>query len=233
MDKLNKICFILLNLHKLFHFILSDFKQIILMYWIKIKWAKHNKHNLTFPVSYFHVNRVTVGNYSYGPLCVNSWDKENEKLVIGNYVSIARGVNFILGGNHFYNNLSVYPLKETFLGNKKTEEFEVWSKGPIIVEDDLWIGTDALILSGVKIGKGAIIAARSVITKDVPAYSIVAGNPAKIIRYRFDENIINKLELFDYSLLSKKYVENNLNLLYQPLNSKILDELLLSKNLNA
>ena len=68
------------------------------------------------------------------------------------------------------------------------------SKGNVIIEEDVWIGSNAVILSGVRIGRGGVVAAGSIVTKNVPRYSIVAGNPAKVIKYRFDEETIRKLE---------------------------------------
>ncbi|MBK7803608.1 MAG: CatB-related O-acetyltransferase [Chloracidobacterium sp.] len=94
------------------------------------------------------------------------------------------------------------------------------SKGPILIKDDVWIGTRATIMSGLTIGQGAIVAAGSVVVKDVPPYSIVAGTPAKVIKYRFDEQTIRSLlAVIDYSKLDDHDVEMNLQLLNQPLES--------------
>ena len=89
---------------------------------------------------------------------------------------------------------------------------EALSKGKIIVEDDVWIGMNAIILSGVKIGKGAVIGAGSVVSKDIPPYAIAVGNPCKVVKYRFSENIINKIkelkfDNIDESLKEKLYTE--------------------------
>ena len=109
---------------------------------------------------------------------------------IGNFCSIARKVTF-QEFNHDFSRLTSYYVNHNMLGKSAKEDMV--SKGPIILEHDVWIGTHSVILSGVTIGTGAVIAANSVITKDVPPYAIVAGNPAKVIKYRFDKATREKL----------------------------------------
>ena len=91
---------------------------------------------------------------------------------------------------------------------------EATSKGDIIVDDDVWIGQRALIMSGVHIGQGAIIASGAVVTKDVPPYAIVGGVPARIIRFRFSEKIIKELLKIDYSMLSYEMIREHVDDLY-------------------
>lgn len=93
------------------------------------------------------------------------------------------------------------------------------SKGTTVVEDEVWIGLDALILSGVRIGKGAIVGARSVVTRDVPPYAIVGGNSAKVIKYRFPQEIIDVLLPFDLSEIPEETLKKNIEVLYQKINS--------------
>ena len=178
------------------------------------KWRKLNPHNRTIARCIFDVKKLSVGNYTYGDLYVRDFYYENERLEIGHFVSIASDVNFFLAGDHFMERPTTFPVKTFFQGGTRGEGY---SKGPIIVGSDVWFGFDAWILSGVKIGQGAVIAARSLIAKDVPPYSIVAGNPARIIRYRFSEEIINELLKIDYSMLTKEYCLKHLNFLTQPL----------------
>ena len=85
-----------------------------------------------------------------------------------------------------------------------------------MVEDDAWIGYGATVLSGVRIGQGAVVAAGALVTKDVPAYAVVGGVPAKVIKYRFPEEICNRLQQVDYSKLTKEMVEAHLDELYAP-----------------
>ena len=172
-------------------------REIIKLCSFRSKWRKHNKHNLTIANTIFDENIVKVSKGTYGHLNIHSYNKEVESLIIGNYCSIAGGVHFILSGGHSYETLSTYPF-DAFL----TKQAESISKGPIIVDDDVWIGFGSIILSGVHIGKGAIIGAGSVVTKNVEPYSIVAGTPARLIKYRFSKNIIEKLLDFDFSNLN-------------------------------
>jgi len=112
------------------------------------------------------------------------------KITIGNFCSIARNVTF-QEYNHNHQKLTMYMVRKNLEGKPFKED--VISKGPIVVEHDVWIGTHCVVLSGVKIGTGAIVAANSVVSANVPPYAIVAGSPAKIIKYRFSENTISSL----------------------------------------
>lgn len=110
---------------------------------------------------------------------------------IGSFCSIASGV-IIQEYYHRYDRVSTFYMNHYFFeGNSNND---IFSKGDIIIEDDVWIGSNSVILSGVKIGRGSIIGAGSVVTKSIPAYSIVAGNPAKVIKRRFTDQIISELE---------------------------------------
>src|SRR5690606_28719524 len=120
-----------------------------------------------------------------------------DKLIIGKFCAIARGVRFIMNGaNHKMSGISTYPF-QIFGGGWEQhmpamEEFPY--KGDTVVGNDVWIGFEALIMPGVKIGNGAIIAARSVVVNDVPPYTIIGGNPARVIRERFSPETANELE---------------------------------------
>ncbi|MGL5203415.1 MAG: CatB-related O-acetyltransferase [Cetobacterium sp.] len=196
-------------------------KENIKMYLFKKKWRKKNKHNQINPMNKFDINIVEVGEHSYGPIIVKSWNRENEKLIIGKYVSIAEGVKFLLGGNHEINTITTYPFKVKFL----KEKVEAWTKGPIVIKDDVWIGTDTLILSGVIIGQGAIIAAGSVVVKDVPPYAIIGGNPAKVIKYRYSNDIVDEMITFDWSKVKTDNIKNLKEALYQPLTLEMAKKL--------
>lgn len=178
------------------------------------KWRKHNSHNTTIAANLFNLFNVQVGNNTYGALRVVNWN-ENNILKIGNYCSIAQEVTFILDADHNTNCISTFPFKNKLLGNI----LEGVSKGDIIVEDDVWIGYRSTILSGVHIGQGAVVAAGAVVSRDVPPYAIVGGVPAKIIKYRFEPEIIEELLKIDYCKLDKNMVESHVNELYETLNS--------------
>lgn len=111
-------------------------------------------------------------------------------VIIGSFCSIARGVTF-QEYNHNIKEISTYLFKKNLFDKMMIED--VKSKGDIIVGSDVWIGTHCVILSGAKIGDGAVIAANSVVTGTIPPYAIAAGSPAKVIKYRFDKDKVEKL----------------------------------------
>ncbi len=158
-------------------------------------WRKRNVHNQTAIRNLFDFDKVSVGQATYGPLNIHEWGHPNERLNIGHYVSISEGVTFLLGGNHPYQGITTFPVKVKFLGHTK----EAQTKGAINVGDDVWLGHNALVMSGVTISQGAVIAAGSVVSRDVPPYAIVAGNPARIVKYRFPDQIIQELLKINYS----------------------------------
>lgn len=184
-----------------------------------IKWRKKNGHNQTAIKNTFNQNLVSVGNYTYGSLYVKHYGSDNEFLSIGSFCSIAEKVNFILGGNHVYENVLTYPIR----ANIMNQGYEATSNGPIIIKDDVWIGFGATILSGVHIGQGAVVAAGAVVTKDVPPYAIVGGVPAKVIKYRFSQEIVNELLKIDYSKMTKEIISQHICELYTKVES--LDQL--------
>ena len=174
-------------------------------------WRKQNFDNYTnLVINGSLFSNIIVGKGSYGDINAIFSNKSDVSLIIGNYVSIAPNVLFIPESEHIYKNLSTYPFKVMSLG----EKYEASSKGSIIVEDDVWIGARTIILSGVRVGQGAIIGAGSVVTKDVEPYSIVAGNPAKLIKYRFNEEIRNELKTFNIGMLTKNIVKGNIDKVY-------------------
>lgn len=133
--------------------------------------------------------------YSYGldNIKVRSWG-EGAKLKIGSFCSIADNIQIFLGGNHRTDWVTTYPF-----GHINQDSFP-WhgqghpsTKGEVVIGNDVWIGSSSTIMSGVTIGDGAVIAANSTVIKDVPPYTIVGGNPAKILKYRFTEKQIEKL----------------------------------------
>jgi virginiamycin A acetyltransferase len=123
-------------------------------------------------------------------------------LIIGRFCSIACGAKFVFtSANHTLKSLSTYPFPIFFEEWEldKTNVASAWdNKGNIVIGNDVWVGFDAVILSGVHIGDGAIIGARAVVTKDVPPYTIVGGIPAKEIKKRFDEKTIQKLQQIEW-----------------------------------
>jgi virginiamycin A acetyltransferase len=151
---------------------------------------------------------IIVGDYTYydDPDGPEKFEASNvlyhypfmgDKLVIGKYCAIAKGARFIMNGaNHKISGFSTYPFSIFGNGWEKVmpRPGDLPSKGDTIIMNDVWIGFEALIMPGVKIGNGAIIASGSVVTKNVDSYTIVGGNPAVVIRKRFSDDIIDKLE---------------------------------------
>lgn len=190
----------------LFHFI----KKIKLDLF-RISWRRKNKCNYTIPMNNFGKTNVTVGKSSYGELTIIRFN-DKSKLSIGCYTSIAQHVTFILDADHYTDTLTTFPHKVKTLHKAK---YEALSKGNIVIDDDVWIGYGATIMSGVHIGQGAVIAAGAVVTKDVPPYAIVGGVPAKIIKYRFEPEIRIKLEKIDFARLDENSIKEHINKLYK------------------
>tara|TARA_B110001452_G_scaffold96915_1_gene80188 strand:+ start:3253 stop:3738 length:486 start_codon:yes stop_codon:yes gene_type:complete len=123
----------------------------------------------------------------------------DHKLIVGKYSSIGPDVSIILGGNHRHDWITTSQLPaETFQAYKKFPKAKdiknfIYSKGDIIIGNDVWIGAKSIILSGLKIGDGAVIAAGSVVSSDIKPYTIVAGNPAREVKKRFSNDVIEKL----------------------------------------
>lgn len=117
---------------------------------------------------------------------------ESENVVrIGHYSSLAKSIHFYVDGNHRMDHASTFPFYE--LGhNADPRNKNGWGRGAPSVGHDVWIGNHAAIMSGVHIGDGAVVAAYSVVTKDVPPYAIVGGNPARVLKYRFSEDMIER-----------------------------------------
>lgn len=183
---------------------------------LKVTWRIHNRHNSTTVTNWFDESIVKVGRETYGELYVKQYGAKNEGLTIGSYCSISSKVTFLLGGNHEGCNISTFPFRAKIVNEKS----EAISKGPIIIDDDVWIGYGVTILSGVHIGQGAIIAAGAVVTKDVPPYAIVGGVPAKMLKYRFNPELIAELLKVDYGKLTEAMVREHIDDLYSKLETK-------------
>lgn len=144
--------------------------------------------NLT-PISELPHGKVGIG--TYGGAVVRSFT-DSRDVTIGRYCSFASGVEIWLGGNHRMDWVTTYPF--TIIDSRWSYiDGGSKSKGDVIIGNDVWVGQNALILSGVTIGDGAVIGAHAVVGRDVPPYTIVAGNPAKPIRTRFPQDTIDRL----------------------------------------
>lgn len=198
--------------------LLKKIKREIKLSILNAKWRNTNADNSTSLGILCDSSCIKVGKGTYGRIDAYDFDHKGNPdvaLYIGNYCSIARNVSFLLAGEHPLNNVSTFPF-DTIYGSGVPTSI---SKGPIRIDDDVWIGHGAIILSGVHIGQGAVIAAGAVVNKDVAPYAIVGGVPAKIIRYRFSDEIISVLMKIDFNGLDVQVWENSKSLFMKPVDS--------------
>lgn len=158
---------------------------------------------------------ITKGRHTYGDPQVFEWG-EGAKLIIGNFCSIAN-CQIYLGGNHRTDWVTTYPFGHIHQHkfNKFNGTGHPQTKGNVIVGNDVWIGGNSVIMSGITIGHGAVIANNSHVVKDVPPYSIVGGNPARVIKYRFTPEQIEKLLEIQWWHWDDDKINDNLQLLCQ------------------
>ncbi len=161
--------------------------------------------------------RAQIGRHSYAAPNVRTFAGDSTRLVIGNFTSIAGGVTFVLGGNHPIDRISTFPLRERLgLEGVHADGFPS-SKGDILVGNDVWIGTNATVLSGVKIGDGAVIGAGSLVTRDVPPFTLAVGTPARVLRERFSEEIRTELASLEWWNWPDELVAQAAHLLNDPI----------------
>jgi chloramphenicol O-acetyltransferase type B len=136
---------------------------------------------------------LTVGSHSYGGFRVLLFSGDSARVTIGKWCSTASDVEIMPGGNHRIDTVTSYPMRQYLVPDHMERVGEPWSKGDVAIGNDVWIGQGAKILGGVTIGDGAVVAAWSVVTKSVPPYAVVAGVPARVVRQRFSEEIVERL----------------------------------------
>lgn len=156
--------------------------------------------------------RVSVGQYTYGNPQFMLWD-DSERVHIGAFCSIADEVVIFGGGEHRTDWVTTFPLRIAFGDPLAGMDGHPSSKGETKIGNDVWIGFRAIILSGLTIGDGAVIGAGAVVTTDVPPYAIVAGNPAKVVRYRFSSIMIEKLLVIRWWEWDANKIKTNIPLL--------------------
>lgn len=201
---------------------IKDFLKYIELLRFQEQWRKNNSENYTRAGNVFPTDKVTVGRYTYGTLIIHSYKQATEFLQIGSFCSIAEDTLFMLGGEHDYRNISTYPFKNIMSHDQIKEAI---TKGPIIIEDDVWIGCGCVILSGTKICKGAVIGAGSIISGEIPPYAIFAGG--RIVKYRFNKTVRDKLIGFDINKISGEKIEQYYDLLYTHVSEDNIDSLIM------
>jgi virginiamycin A acetyltransferase len=170
--------------------------------------------------------QIVIGDFTYYDNPVDSENFERnvyylypfmgDKLIIGKFCAIGRDVKFIMNGaNHKMSGLSTYPFSIFGNGWERVvpEIKDLPFKGDTVIGNDVWIGYDSLIMPGVKIGDGAIIASRAVVASDVPAYSVFGGNPAKLIKRRFTDKTIKDLQEIKWWDWGQEKISRNLEII--------------------
>jgi acetyltransferase-like isoleucine patch superfamily enzyme len=154
-----------------------------------------NPHNLTrlHLAALVRKGRAHVGDYSYGAPKIRFAD--GARLEIGRFCSFADQIEIFLGGNHRLDFATTYPFHmfEALWPGSSALPSNVCSRGDVVIGSDVWVGSGVRILSGVTIGHGAAIGAGAVVTRDIPPYAIVGGNPASVLRYRFEPAVVARL----------------------------------------
>ncbi len=192
---------------------------------LKKKFRRMNTHNAMKLLSLCNPSKIVVGKRSYGEINVIDSSSSNNKLYIGSYCSVAQNVRFLLGGEHCTNTISTYPFKVRSFGWQQ----EAGCKGDIVIHDDVWLCEGVIICSGVTIGQGAVVAAGAVVTKSVEPYAVVGGNPARFIKWRFDEKLRMELCNINIEKLFDSFTCSDISDIYSPLDERLL--LRLSKRL--
>lgn len=175
-----------------------------------------------FPQKIVPIDILEFGKYSYGYPIVETYYSKGEKLRIGNYVSIADNVTFILSGEHHLDTFSTFPFRTQFFNSKENETL---NRGEIVVKDDVWLGYGVKILSGVTIGQGAVVGTGSVVTKNLEPYGIYGGIPAKLIRYRFSKEIRDELLKIEFSKIDFNKFKEYQELLYEKLDLEVIEKI--------
>lgn len=133
-----------------------------------------------------------IGRFSYGSPALH-FANSGARLHVGQFCSFADGVKIFLGGNHRVDWITTYPFPQMLAGSEHFTGHPA-TKGDVVIGHDVWVGHGATILSGVRIGNGAVVAAQSVVVGDVQAYSVVGGNPARPLKLRFTPDQVRALE---------------------------------------
>lgn len=172
-------------------------------------FPNENLKNQCYIKNVIKAPNISIGDFTYYEDPVDStkfeencvlfnWPEFGDRLVIGNFCAIANGVKFLMGSaNHRMGSVTTYPFAA--FGGQWEDSVpphlsQLPHKGNTVIANDVWLGRECVIMPGVHIGSGAIVAAHSVVTSDVPPYAVVGGNPARLIKMRFDSEMIELLQ---------------------------------------
>lgn len=171
-------------------------------------------------------SRIDTGRYTYfdGRPTVTSFSGDTGLVHIGAFCSIARNVEFVVGGQHRVDWATTFPLRVYFGLPGLLRDGHPAPRPDIEIGNDVWIGTGACILSGAAVGDGAVVGARSVVTKAVRPYAVVAGNPAREIRRRFDDDTVDRLLALAWWTWPLDRILASVDLLCSPNVERLLDE---------
>lgn len=139
---------------------------------------------------------LTMGRWSYfdGVPAVHRYPgAPEERIEVGAFCSVAKDVSFVLSGNHDLRRVTSSPVRKLFGVEGYDTSGEISGRGGVVLGNDVWVGRGALLLSGARIGDGAVIGARAVVSGEVPPYAVVVGNPGQVVRYRFEQATIDRL----------------------------------------
>ncbi len=196
-------------------------KKNVALHRFKKNWRKINADNDTSPDGIYDLNKISVGKATYGIVKVVHHGVDDFSVSIGSYCSIAKGVEFVVDGEHDISGLMTYPVRAIFSDGPSSI-----SRGPIIVGHNVWLGRNSTIMSGVRVGDGAVVAAGAIVTKDVPPYSVVGGVPARVIKYRCDEAARERLKHLDYSRIGEDILREKTNLFTSSLGVDAVERIL-------
>ena len=160
---------------------------------------------------------VVVGRHSFFGEAVQlrTWTPE-ERIVIGSFCSVADGASIMTGGHHRSDLPSTFPFDYYFLGRRRPHRTYMTTPDTTL-GNDVWVGQQASICGGARVGSGAVVANRAVVMSDVPAYAVVAGNPARVVRYRFSRPVIERLERIAWWDWPDEVIRQHVEWFYRPI----------------
>lgn len=214
-------------------------KIIKIIYWRLLLVIRRLFNKRPSPPEYTHLSNLhwaEIGPNTYDNGVIVWRFSSEDKIKVGKYCSIAKDVVFLCGaGGHDLNNVTTSPLLSRLFdqndmirigsiehSRKHWEREFNYTNGPIVLENDVWVGYRAIIQSGVTISNGAVVLANSVVTKDVPPYAVVGGVPAQVVKYRFDQKTIEKLLSIAWWDWNEDYIKQNISDFYIPVSDFIL-----------